>query len=157
MIALPALITTAAAIADRHPTILSAEELAAVLDAGERLESYLNLARSEAERRLENATQVPGWELAPGRARTSVVDAAAAFRSLAPLLTERAFLDCCNVALGKLVDAVRCAEGVTEDEAKDILSDYLKGNLLKTAGVPSLKRLPKCADVAALAQPEEAP
>jgi hypothetical protein len=41
------------------------------------------------------------------------VDTAAAFRSLAPLLTERAFLDCWIAALGKLIEAVRAAEGVS--------------------------------------------
>jgi hypothetical protein len=91
--------------------------------------------------------------LVPGRGRTAIVDTAAAFRSLAPLLTERAFLDCCTAALGKLTDAVRVAEGVTEDEAKDILADYLKGNLIKSAGTPTLKPMPKIIEIVPLPSP----
>lgn len=137
------IVQTSRAIANRHPSQLSADELAAILDAAEILESYIGQARNEAERRIESSSGVPGWELAPGRGRTTIVDTAAAFRALAPLLTERAFLDCCSAGLGKLTDAVRVAEGVTEDDAKDILGEYLRGNLLKTAGTPTLKRIPK--------------
>src|ERR1051325_4644841 len=119
-------VQTSRTIAGRPPSQLTGDELSALLDAADILESYISQARAEAERRIENSDGVSGWELAPGRARTSIVDTAAAFRSLAPLLTERAFLDCCSAALGKLTDAVRVAEGVSEDEAKDILGEYLK-------------------------------
>src|SRR6185295_18719888 len=95
---LPDVVTKSREIASRLPSDLTSDELAAVLDAGEILESYLSQAK--AERRIENSDGVPGWELVPGRGRSSVVDTAAAFRALAPLLTERAFLDCCSVALG---------------------------------------------------------
>jgi hypothetical protein len=140
---LPEIIQTSHAIAARLPVNLTDEELGAVLDASQILESYIKQARAEAERRLENVQEIPGWELIPGRGRTAIIDTAAAFRALAPLLTERAFLDCCTAALGKLTDAVRAAEGVTEDDAKDILAEYLKGNLLKSDGTPSLKPVAK--------------
>ena len=144
------------AIANRPPSHLNADELASVLDAGIILESFLAQAKAEAERRLEQKIEVPGWELTPGRARTSIVDTAAAFRAMAPLLTERAFLDCCSAALGKLIDAVRAAEGVSEDEAKDILAEYLSGNLMKSDGTPTLKRLPKVVEVVSLSTNKEA-
>ena len=153
---LPEIVTKSREIASRLPSDLTSEELAAVLDAGEILESYLTQARAEAERRIENSDGVPGWELVPGRGRSSIVDTAAAFRALAPLLTERAFLDCCNAALGKLTDAVRLAEGVTEDEAKDILGEYLKGNIIKSAGTPSLARAPKHIELTVLPTHPEA-
>jgi hypothetical protein len=140
-------VQTSRTIAGRPPSQLTGDELSALLDAADILESYISQARAEAERRIENSDGVPGWELAPGRGRTSIVDTAAAFRALAPLLTERAFLDCCTAALGKLTDAVRIAEGVTEDDAKDILADYLKGNLIKSAGTPTLKRMPKIIEI----------
>ena len=149
-------ITTSRAIASRVPSELNGEELAAVLDAGEILQSYLKQARAEAERRIETSEPVPGWELIPGRGRSSVVDTAAAFRALAPLLTERAFLDCCSVALGKLVDAIRVAEGVSEDEAKDILGEYLKGNIMKSAGTPTLSRAPRQIELTVLPTHPEA-
>jgi hypothetical protein len=149
-------VQTSRAIAGRPASHLTADELAAVLDASEILESYIAQAKAEAERRIENSDGVPGWELAPGRGRTSIVDTAAAFRALAPLLTERAFLDCCSAALGKLTDAVRAAEGVSEDEAKDILADYLKGNLIKSAGTPTLKRMPKIIEIVPLPTMPEA-
>jgi hypothetical protein len=141
------IVQTSRNIAGRPASQLTSDELAAVLEAAEILESFIGQARAEAERRIENSDGVPGWELAPGRGRTSIVDTAAAFRALAPLLTERAFLDCCTAALGKLTDAVRVAEGVTEDDAKDILADYLKGNLIKSAGTPTLKRTPKIVEI----------
>src|SRR5690349_20846387 len=144
---LPDIVQASRFIADRSPSHLSAEELSAVLDAAVILESCFTQAKAEAERRIENGDGVPGWELAPGRGRTSIVDTAAAFRALAPLLTERAFLDCCTAALGKLTDAVRVAEGVTEDDAKDILGEYLRGNLLKSEGTPTLKRMPKIVEI----------
>ena len=150
------IVQTSRTIAGRPASQLTSEELAAVLEAGEILESFLSQARAEAERRIENSDGVPGWELAPGRGRTSIVDTAAAFRALAPLLTERAFLDCCTAALGKLTDAVRTAEGVTEDDAKDILADYLKGNLIKRGGTPTLKRMPKIIELVPLPQTPEA-
>jgi hypothetical protein len=153
---LPDVVTTSRAIASRLPSNLTSDELAAVLDAGEILESYLAQARVEAERRIENSEGVPGWELVPGRGRSSVVDTAAAFRALAPLLTERAFLDCCSATLGKLTDAVRTAEGVTEDEAKDILGEYLKGNIMKSAGTPKLARAPKQVELIVLPKDPEA-
>lgn len=153
---LPELVQTSRAIMDRHPSNLSGDELAIVLETGDLFESYFKHARAEAERRLNAKIEVPGWELVPGRRRTSIVDTAAAFRSLAPLLTERAFLDCCSAALGKLTEAVRLAEGVTEDDAKDILADYLKGNLLKSEGTPDLKRVPKVIELAAVAPTKEA-
>jgi hypothetical protein len=153
---LPDVITSTRAIASRIPADLSADELAAVLDAGEILESYLKQARAEAERRLEKSDEIPGWELVPGRGRSSVVDTAAAFRALAPLLTERAFLDCCSTALGKLTEAVRAAEGVTEDEAKDILGEYLKGNIMKTPGTPTLSRAARQIELTVLPKDPEA-
>lgn len=153
---LPDVINTSRAIASRLPSDLTSDELSAVLDAGEILESYLKQAKAEAERRLEKKDEVPGWELVPGRGRSSIVDTAAAFRALAPLLTERAFLDCCSAALGKLTDAVRIAEGVTEDEAKDILGEYLKGNIIKSAGTPSLGRAPKQIEIIVLPKNPEA-
>ena len=153
---LPDVVTATRAIASRLPSDLNGDELAAVLEAGEILESYLTQARAEAERRIENSDGVPGWELAPGRGRSSIVDTAAAFRVLAPLLTERAFLECCTAALGKLTDAVRLAEGVSEDEAKDILGEYLKGNIIKSAGAPSLARAPKQIELTVLPTTPEA-
>jgi hypothetical protein len=150
------IVQTSQTIAARPPSHLTGDELAAVLEAGEILESFLSQARAEAERRIENSDGVPGWELAPGRGRTAIVDAAAAFRTLAPLLTERAFLDCCTVALGKLIEAVRDAEGVSEDEAKDILADYLKSNLIKSGGTPTLKRMPKIIELPQLPPTTEA-
>jgi hypothetical protein len=149
------IVQTSRTIAGRPASQLSSDELAAVLEAAEILESFIGQARAEAERRIETSEGVPGWELAPGRGRTSVVDTAAAFRALAPLLTERAFLDCCTAALGKLTDAVRVAEGVTEDDAKDILADYLKGNLIKSAGTPTLKRMPKIVEIVPLPPPDK--
>jgi hypothetical protein len=149
-------VQTSRAICGRPASQLTSEELAAVLDASEILESYIAQAKSEAERRIENSDGVPGWELAPGRGRTSVVDTAAAFRALAPLLTERAFLDCCTAALGKLIDAVRLAEGVTEDDAKDILAEYLRGNLIKSEGTPTLKRTPKIIEIIPLPPTQDA-
>ena len=153
---LPDITATSRTIAARPPAQLTGDELAAVLEAGEILESYLAQAKAEAERRIETSDGVPGWELAPGRGRTAIVDTAAAFRALAPLLTERAFLDCCSAALGKLTDAVRVAEGVSEDDAKDILADYLKGNLLKSGGTPTLKRIPKIIEMPQLPPTTEA-
>lgn len=149
-------INASRALANRAPSSLSDEDLSNLLTAGEILDSYIKQARAEAERRLENKIEIPGWELIPGRGRTTVVDAASAFRAMAPLLTERKFLDCCTVGLGKLVDAVRVAEGVTEDDAKDIVGDYLKGNIHRSEGSPTLKRVLKCAEMIPLPQPQEA-
>jgi hypothetical protein len=153
---LPDIVNNSRALAARAASDLTPEELSAVLDAGEILETFLKQARAEAERRLEAQKQVPGWELIPGRGRSSVVDTASAFRALAPLLTERAFLDCCSVALGKLTDAVRAAEGVSEDDAKDILGEYLKGNIMKSAGAPTLGKAPKLIELAVLPRDPEA-
>jgi hypothetical protein len=141
------IVQTSRTIAGRPPSQLTGDELSAVLDAAVILESYISQAKAEAERRIESSDGVPGWELAPGRGRTSIVDTPAAFRALAPLLTERAFLDCCTAVLGKLTEAVRVAEGVTEDDAKDILGDYLRGNLIKSEGTPTLKRTPKIVEI----------
>ena len=128
-----------------HPSHLTGPELSAVLEAGELLDSYLSLARAEATRRLNAGEAVEGWELVPTSGKRSIPDIVLAARQLAPLLEPHQILDCATLSLGKVEEAIKQAEGCSEKEAREIMADYLKGNIVKGAGGEKLQQAPKQA------------
>ena len=128
-----------------HPSHLTSEELGAVLEAGDLLDSYISLARTEATRRINAGEAVDGWELVPTSGKRSIPDTVLAARQLAPLLEPHQILDCATLSLGKVEEAIKDAEGCSEKEARDIMSDYLKGNVVKGAGGEKLQPAPKQA------------
>lgn len=132
----------------RHPSTLSAVELGGVLDAATLLDSYISLAREEAEKRLADGGDVEGWEIVPTSGKRSIPDAAMAARQLAPLLKHEQIMECATIALGKLQDAIAEAEEVSAKEAKAIMADYLKGNIVKSPGGQKLQPKPKTVEVA---------
>lgn len=130
-----------------HPATLDGEALGALLSAAEVLEAHFTLARTEAMRRLNAGQRVEGWEIVPTEGRRSVPDTILAARQMAPLLEPHEFLACCKPSIGKLIDAVQAAEDVSEKEAKEIVADYLKGNIVKGAGGEELRPAPKTIEL----------
>lgn len=128
-----------------HPSQLTTQELAVVLEAGELLDSYVSLARAEATRRINGGESVDGWELIPTSGKRCIPDTVLAARQLAPLLEPHQILDCATLSLGKIEAAIQDAEGCSEKEAREIITDYLKGNILKGAGGEKLQPAPKQA------------
>src|SRR5690348_11796395 len=90
-----------------HPSHLTAQELAAVLEAGDLLDSYIALARIEATRRINVGEPVHGWELVPTSGKRSIPDPVLAARQLAPLLEPHQILDCATLSLGKIETAIK--------------------------------------------------
>jgi hypothetical protein len=86
---------------------------------------------------------VDGWELVATPGRRSIPDTVLAARQLAPLLEPHDILACTTLRLGDITQAIQDQEGVSEAEAKNILAEYLKGNLLKGAGGKKLQLAPK--------------
>jgi len=137
------IIQTSRQLAARLPVDLDGEELTAVLQAAEIFDAYFALARTEAEKRIESGKPLEGWELVATPGKRSIPDTVLAARQLAPLLEPHEILACATLRLGDLTQAIQDQEGITEAEAKNILTDYLKGNLLKGAGGQKLQRAPK--------------
>lgn len=131
------------------PDCLSNDQLVAMVNAAQFLPGYLERCEAEAKKRLEMGDQLEGWELAPGQKRTSIHNTASAWRRLASILHEEEFLECCTIGVGKVVEAIQKAEGVTQAAAKEILADYLRhdSNLVTTTGAPRLARKPQAAQV----------
>jgi hypothetical protein len=128
-----------------HPSHLTSEELGAVLEASDLLDSYIALARTEATRRINAGEPIQGWELVSTRGKRSIPDPVLAARQLAPLLEPHQILDCATLSLGKVESAIKEAEGCSEKEAREIMADYLKGNIVKGAGGEKLQQAPKQA------------
>lgn len=128
-----------------HPSHLTSQELGAVLEAGDLLDSYISLARTEATRRIKAGEPVNGWELVPTSGKRSIPDTVLAARQLAPLLEPHQILDCAHLSLGKVEAAIKDAEGCSEKEAREIMTDYLKSNIVKGAGGEKLQQAPKQA------------
>jgi hypothetical protein len=147
---IPDIVQTSRQFAARLPSNLTADELSAVLNAADILDGYFALARSEAEKRIETGKPVPEWEIVATPGRRSIPDTVLAARQLAPLLEPHDILACATLRLGDITQAVQDQEGVTEEQAKEILADYLKGNLLKGAGGQKLQRAPKTVTIANL-------
>jgi hypothetical protein len=126
-----------------HPAHLTSCELGAVLEAGDLLDSYIALARTEATRRINAGQIVDGWEVVPTSGKRSIPDPVLAARQLAPLLEPHQILDCAQLSLGKVEEAIKQAEGCSEKEAREIMTDYLKGNIVKGAGGEKLQQAPK--------------
>lgn len=134
-------------IPSAHPSALSGADLSAVLEAGELFTAYIDLARTEAERRLKAGQPVDGWEMVKTDGRHAIPDTVLAARQLAPLLEPDDIQRCSKLALGKVITAIQDAEGCTEDQAREIAADYLKGNIVKGAGGEKLERAPKTVEL----------
>jgi hypothetical protein len=139
---------TSKQLAAKHPAELSAVELGAVLEASAVLESYITQAREEAEKRLGAGQPVEGWELAVTPGRRSIIDTAKAARQLGPLLKPDQILECATLSLGKVQEAIAEAEQVSPAKAKEIMSDYLKGTIIKSANGTKLQPQPKTVVIA---------
>lgn len=113
------------------PCSLTPEELEAALDMSLTLESYIKSLRAEALKRLQDAKDVPGWHLAPTEKQTKILDPIAAQLALRPLMMDSEFWQCCRPSIEKLTQVIRDREGCTIAEAKEMLGEYLKGNLVK--------------------------
>ena len=137
------ILNTSRQIAARLPSDLTGDELSAVLKAAEIFDAYFALARTEAEKRIESGKPVDGWELIITAGRRSIPDTVLAARQLAPLLEPHDILACATLRLGDITQSIQDQEGVSEAEAKNILTEYLKGNLLKGAGSQKLQLAPK--------------
>lgn len=139
---------TSRQLAARHPSALTPAELGAVLDAAAVLDSYIALAREEAEKRIKAMQPVDGWELVATPGKRSIIDTAKAARQLAPLLKAEKILECATLGLGKVQEAIAEAEQVPPAKAKEIMADYLKGNILKSGGGQKLQPKPKTVEIA---------
>jgi hypothetical protein len=148
----PDILHTSRQLAARLPSNLTGEELSAVLQAAEIFDAYFNLARAEAEKRIAAGKPVDGWEIVATPGRRSIPDTILAARQLAPLLEPHDILACATLRLGDITQAIQDQEGVTEDQAKDILADYLKGNLIKGAGGQKLQLAPRIIELHPIAR-----
>lgn len=107
---------------------------------GERLGVFLSLVRlasdtaeAEVRSRLNAGTEVPGWELKPGRTTEKIIDAQTVFsRALKAGVTQETFVkDCVSVTKGKLKDALKAATG-TKGKALDAELDALLAGATET-------------------------
>lgn len=140
-------LATSRSLIGRHPSTLTSVELGGVLDAATLLDSYIALAREEAEKRMKAGQAVEGWELVPTSGKRSIMDTALAERQLAPLLKREKIMECATLGLGAVQEAIAEAEGVSAKEAKEIMADYLKGNIVKSPGGQKLQAKPKTVEV----------
>lgn len=141
---------TSKQLVGNHPATLTPAQLGAVLDAATVLDSYIALAREEAEKRIASGKDVEGWELVATPGRRSIVDPVRAARQLAPLLEIKKIMECATLGLGKIQEAIAEAEKVTPAKAKEIMADYLKSNIVKSAGGQVLQAKPKQIEVKAI-------
>jgi hypothetical protein len=126
---------------------LSTPEIAAALDVALAIKSVLSQIEQEAERRLKAGEKLDGWELAPGSSKSAIMDPAAAFRILEPVLGENALLDCCSMALGKLETAIAAHRGCTKKEARDFMGKKIGNVILTSQSAPKLSRAAKVIEV----------
>lgn len=148
-------VETSRQLIGRHPSALSSQELGAVLDAALLLDSYIAQAREEAEKRLVKNEDVEGWERVPTSGKRYIPDTDKAIRQLSPLLKKEQIHACASLALGKLQEAIAEAEKVSSKQAKEIMGDYLKGNLLKSPGGHKLQPKAKTVEVAQIQDVDE--
>lgn len=135
------------AAASRPVTHLSTPEIGALLDAGLIVDSILSQARAEAEKRLQAGEKIEGWELAHGRPRSSIMDPAAVFRILEPIIGENALLDCCSMSLGKVEAALAAHYDVTAKAARETMGKKIGNVILTQAGAAKLSRTAKVVEL----------
>lgn len=145
-----------AQFAARHVSTLDATELGDLLRACNLIASIHNEAEKEAEARLESGKPVDGFELIPGRPTSSIMDPAAAFRILEPIIGENDLLDCATLGLGKLEKAIHRVRGGTLKEAKEFMAEKIGIVILTEPGKPKLSPIIKSVEIAVSTETAEA-
>jgi hypothetical protein len=126
---------------------LSNSELAALMDACLVLRSIDAQCEREIESRVLAGQEVDGWELAPGRPSSAIMDPAAAFRILEPILGENALLDCCSMAIGKVESAIAAHHGSTKKEAREFMGHKIGNVILTAPGKPKVSKGVKVVEI----------
>lgn len=87
----------------------------------------------------ESPDAIPGWKLAPGKARSSISDNAVAFDKMKDLISIDRFLGSCKASIASLAATIKDA-GIakTDAEAKKVVKNRLAPVLVVTIGEPSL-------------------
>ena len=120
--------------------IMPSDQLGELGAKADRVEKAVELIREEIRARINAGVDVPGWKLTKGASRRSIPDAVLAYNKLSNSLNVHQFLDCCNVGLGKLVQAVALSEGFTEKESEDEVKTKLGGAVMVSQDRASLRR-----------------
>lgn len=144
---IPDITRTSQQLAARLPSNLTDTQLAEVLNAGLVFDSYLAQARAEAEKRIKAGTPIDGWEIVPTEGKRAIVDPVKAYNRMQPLLEPHIILSCARFSIGALTLAVKNEEGISEAKAKDIIAEYLNGNIVKGPGGEKLQLAPKRIEV----------
>lgn len=130
------------ALANVNPaTLVSDFEIAAFLDRISLAESVIAAVKKEAKTRLAAGSDIPGWELAPGRTLSKITNPELVFARVCGLnVNQDGFLSAVTVQKGALKNVIKAATGLKGKGLDEQLNEVLAGCTEDRTSEPMLKK-----------------